>query len=162
LDLQYQIYAGLLFTAALLNIRQLNMLALTSVSALYLLVLPLFLEFLYPTEVPDTAAWYGFLIVIEVSYMICAVALRCGLASWAIVAISGWNIVAHTMGAYAYLTDGPFYYLYPVVLTIGEICQLMACLIMSRPIMRLLYVASQKLKIGRTWHGWGEFVGHTG
>lgn len=158
MDLQYTVYAVLLFIAAALNLAQPRMLALTGVTALYLIALPNIVDATFQ-QLPDTVNWYVFLIIVEISYMISAVALRCGLASWAIVAISGWNILAHIMGASAYLSDGPFYYLYPVVLVIGEICQILACLFMSRPVMRLLYVASQKLKIGNRWHGWHRLVG---
>jgi len=161
-DLQQQIYGVLLLIAAILNIRQPKMLALTAVSALYLLVLPLFLQYLFPVNLPDTVIWYWFLAVVELSYLISAIALCCGPASQAIAAICGWNILAHGMGAWAYSHDGPFYYVYPIALVTGEVCQILACLIMAKPCVRVLYLASQKLKIGKNWDGWHQLVGDIG
>jgi hypothetical protein len=146
MELQYQIYAGLLLFAALLNIRQLPMLALVAVTALYLLVFPSLLSYLYPVEVPDTVYWYGLMGVVELSFLISALSLCCGIASYAIASLSAWNIVAHGLGAWAYLQDGPFYDIYPIALSSGEICQIIATIILAKPSMIVLERVATRLK----------------
>jgi hypothetical protein len=152
-ELQYQIYAGLLFLSALLNIRRLDMLALIAVTALYLIIFPAALAALYPTEVPDTVYWYGLMAIVEFSFLISALSLCCGAASYLVATLSGWNIVAHGLGAWAYLHNGPFYDIYPIALTSGEICQVLATIVLSKPIMLLIEKAATRFKRSRCKSG---------
>lgn len=148
MDHQYSIYAGLLVLSALLNLRQPNMLALVAVTALYLLVFPSVLDIMFPAaeDIPQTWMWYIFLAVVELSFAISAIALCCGAASYGMVALSSWIIISHVMGAFAYVSDGPFYDIYPIAQISGEVCQIVLTIVLSGPCMWIMTALAGKKK----------------
>ena len=129
---QTSILIGLLLAGAL-NAFQPRALALVCIVFFYFVLLPKLL--------PDPnllgASWFIVLIAIELSlgYMALATQTRAGIA---VCGFSVWNCLAHLFGYYAYTSDSTWYDYYATIVRTGEVSQIIALSLYSRPVIRLL------------------------
>lgn len=109
-----------------------RMLALVFLSAVIILILPSALP--SPSDMQEQ--WFIMLCGIEIVFLVGA-ALTRTIASIPIVGFCCWNILGHLLGYCAFLNDSPVYNLYEAIIRAGEVCQLLALILFSQPILRL-------------------------
>lgn len=140
------VYALILGTAVLLNLFQPRMLVLTFLTIFFLLITP------YALPDPDLLGsdWYSLLCVLELTFAIAALFISAP-ASRAVALMAIYNALANALGSL-----GLGYANYPYVILTAEICQCLACLVMSRPALMMMARATRKLKIGNKFDGWWD------
>ena len=151
---QTGILIGLLLAGAL-NAFQPRALALVCIVFFYFFLLPKLL----PAPNALGASWFIVLIALELSlgYISLATQTRAGIA---VCGFSVWNCLADLFGYYAYTTDSTWYGYYATIVRTGEMSQIIALSLYSRPIIRLAvwWVICHK----ENDDGSHEFIGHRG
>lgn len=107
---------------------------------LLLIALSAFILFILPDKLPNPdllqERWFILLCAVEIGFAIGAALIRT-IASIPIIGFCIWNIFGHLIGWYSFETGSEVYNLYEATIRAGEVCQLLALILFSQPILRL-------------------------
>jgi len=131
---------------------QSRVLGLVFVTAVFLL----FLSSLIPPPNVVPSAWFKILIQSELFFAGCAI-LSFSTVGHVVAGFCLWNIVGHAIGWVSYEQELPTYLLYGPIIRAGEICQVLALILFSRPIINLaVWFRTKNRSTDDEWHRLGH------
>lgn len=124
-----------LSVAAFVNLYQPRALLLVFIAAFFLVFVGALLP--DPALLADSTKpfWFGFSSLLELCFIGFALATRAKQAL-ALALFSVWNIFGNTLGLYSFYADGRYDDAYQVMIRYGEISQIIALTLLSRPILQ--------------------------
>jgi hypothetical protein len=138
----------LLCIGGALNLYQPRVLTLVFVTALFLL----FLSSLIPPANVLQNTWFKVLIQSEAFFAACAL-LSFSTAGRIVAAFCLWNIASHVLGWVSFVHDYPAYTLYSPLIRAGEVCQALALILFSQPIINLaVWFRTKDRSTDDEWH----------